>query len=167
MPPTDRLSVEAPFPNLNSVLFAAMPFALMIVKAPLLSDEPSTETFTTLVPVMAAAPVPPATTSWSAPVLASSRFRMLEVSVSGAAANDAFWFRLNVPIAPSTMLKAAWEGSVSVAPAVPAPVVPAEVAPEPGSAANVAPEATEIAVFARLPVAPKASVPPETTVVPV
>jgi hypothetical protein len=81
--------------------------------------------------------------------------------------NDVFWLRLKVPIELSTMLKALPAFKVSVAPAVPVPVVPAATELEPGTAAKVAPLATPIAVFARLPPATNRSVPLLIVVLPV
>ena len=84
-----------------------------------------------------------------------------------ADANETFCRRLKMPMALSTMENALPAFSVSVAPAVPAPVVPAETEPDPGLAAKVAVPLTLIAVFPRLPPLPRASVPALTVVPPV
>ena len=71
-----------------------------------------------------------------------------------------------MPTPPSAMLKVEPPARASVAPAEPLPAVPTEIDPLPGCGANVAPAATVIAVFPRVPPGARTSVPLPTVVLP-
>ena len=90
------------------------------------------------------------------------------LATNPAVAKDEFWFKSNVPMVLSAMLKLLPAFNVSDAPRPAVAVVPALTVPECGFTWKVAPLLTLMAVFPRLPVPllPKASVPLETVVAP-
>ena len=88
------------------------------------------------------------------------------LAINPSDAKESFCRRLKVP-RESSMEKVPPAASVSVAPAVPAPAVPALITPPPGLTEKVPVPFTVIAVFTSTPPEASDSVPAETVVVPV